>query len=92
MPLFYFDSDDGERFTKDRSGVDLIGLEQAVQEALGLLRDLADHELCIGQRTLAAIVRDTTGQPVYRATMTMTGVLIASREASGGDGLGRLVA
>lgn len=80
MPLFFFDTDDGERFTRDKSGVEVTSLAAAVQEAAGLLRDLADHEICVGQRTLAAVVRDCRGTPVYRATMIVTGALIAARD------------
>ena len=83
MPKFHFDTDDGEHFMKDRTGVELGSLEEAAQEAAGLLRDLAHHYQNIGRRTLAAVVRDHKGLPIYRATMTITGALINVQDASG---------
>ena len=80
MPLYFFDSDDGDRFTKDRVGVEVLNLSEAAHEAAGLLRDLAHHDRITGQRTVAVVVRDKESMPVYRVTMTITGAPITPHQ------------
>lgn len=73
MPRFYFDTDDGERAFRDRAGVELADLAAAKDEAMGLLQDLSQAGFgAEGRRSVRATVRDTTGAPVYAATLTLT--------------------
>ena len=48
MPRFYFDVRDGDRFTHDDEGVELVGIEEARDEATRTLGEvhLSVLELC----------------------------------------------
>lgn len=73
MPRFYFDTDDGERQFHDDEGIDLATADEVPKEAIGLLRDLAHHDMPVGCRMMVTKVRDITGALVYQATMTVVG-------------------
>ena len=73
MPRFFFDTDDGEHQFHDEKGIDLASRDDVPGESMGLLRDLAYHELPLGCHTMAVKVRDARDALIYRATMTIVG-------------------
>ncbi len=73
MTRFYFDSDDGERQFLDEDGIELPGLQDVADQALGLLHDLTPTTMPVGSRVMAASVRDITGALVYRAELRIVG-------------------
>jgi len=74
VPRYYFDVQDGNTCHIDDVGDVLDGLETALQEAMGLLSELAQQILPNGKdRALVSTVRDEDGKDVYKATLTLTG-------------------
>ena len=73
MPLFFFDTDDGELRYRDERGLDLPSALIASREADKLIADLAHFGLKAGgqPRTITATVRDASGIEVYRAAVTL---------------------
>ena len=71
--LFYFDMDDGERVVHDALGTELGSLEEAAAEALKVLPELARERVQDRGRAIQAVVRDERGQPVFRATLVVSG-------------------
>ena len=79
MPLFYFDSDDGDALVRDEEGMTLAHAAQARRYALIVLAVmLRDHVEEGGRRMLLVAVRDGEGKVVYRATLTLKGEWAAS--------------
>jgi hypothetical protein len=72
MPRFYFDTHDGDRAVPDGEGLVLGGLEEAKEEAVRALPDLARDGLPDGDyREFVVDVRDEAGQRVLRAQLTL---------------------
>jgi hypothetical protein len=72
MPRFFFDTHDGDHLTADEEGLDLDGIEQARDEAVRALPDLAHDTLPDGDwRSFAVTVRDESGKAVLTATLTL---------------------
>ncbi len=72
MPRFYFDTYDDDRAVPDGQGVVLSDLEEAKEEAIKALTDMARDGLPDGEyREFVVDVRDETGQRVLRARLTL---------------------
>lgn len=72
MPQFYFDIDDGERFTRDDGGLDCPDRRAARDYAIGVLPDLAREALPDGDRhEIVVTVRDESGRNVFRAVLSL---------------------
>jgi hypothetical protein len=76
MPLFYFDTRDGERFIRDDIGDDLPDLEAVKREAARFLGELARDVLPGSmKRVLKVEVRDEW-RPVMEACLIFEAVLL----------------
>lgn len=74
MPLFFFDTDDGDCFCDDDEGQDLPDAQTARRLALATLPSLADDRLPDGdRRTFTICVRDAQGAPVYAVELALRG-------------------
>ena len=72
MPRYFFDIDDGDRRTLDDEGFDLPGLQEARDEAIRVLPDIARDVLPDGDhRNFVVTVRAEGGLPVFRATLSL---------------------
>jgi hypothetical protein len=72
MPRFYFDTHDGDRTVPDGEGLVLGGLEEAKEEAIKVLPDMARDGLPDGDYCEFVVdVRDKAGQRVLRARLTL---------------------
>ena len=72
MPRFFFDTYDGETFIPDDRGVVLEDLEQAKDEAVLGLPDMARDTLPDGDRRDYVVeVRDEAGRKVWRASLSL---------------------
>ena len=72
MPLFYFDTDDGELAIRDEIGIDLTTREDVESTTRDLLFDLGHAEVLKGaDRIFNATVRDAEGAVVYRGSLTL---------------------
>ncbi|NBJ09332.1 DUF6894 family protein [Microvirga arsenatis] len=72
MPRYYFDIDDGKRFTQDLHGLELDGIEAAKAVAQNTLTEIAKDLPPDGdQRDFDATVRDRAGQPVLRIRLLL---------------------
>ena len=72
MPRYFFDVDDGERRTRDEAGINLPSLDDVEREARVLLQNLSVPEVINGRdRLFTAVVRDSEGSKVYRATIAL---------------------
>ena len=71
----YFFDIKGERVeTRDEEGVELDNEQQAQREARRLLAEIAEGETRFASSSmLMAKVRDQSGQPIYRAVLTIEG-------------------
>ena len=68
MPLYFFDTRDGETFVPDEIGVECQGIEEARDQAAIYLAEMAKDVLPGStRRELAVEVRD--GVPVLRASL-----------------------
>ena len=76
MPLYFFDTRDGDDFIRDDDGIELLHLEQVKVVAAKSLADLARDVLpgSIG-RKLVIEVRDERG-PVMIASLTFEAVVL----------------
>jgi hypothetical protein len=80
MPRFFFDIHDGEKFTPDREGLDLEGLEAAMEEAKRTLPDIVSEKMPDGnRRDFTVDVKDVAGRIVWRVTLS----LVVERSAQG---------
>lgn len=74
MPLFYFDTNDGDRFCNDDEGQDLPDAQAARRLALATLPGMADDRMPDGDaRTFSVHVRDTQGTPIYAVELVLRG-------------------
>ena len=74
MPLYYFDTDDGDTMHRDTGGQNLPDAEAARCAALDALPDMARDKMPDGDsRTFIATARDQQGNMVYVATLTLKG-------------------
>jgi hypothetical protein len=72
MPRFFFDIHDGEKFTPDRQGVELEGLEAAKREAKKAVRDIIWDAMPEGdRRDFTVDVKNVAGQIVWRVTLSL---------------------
>lgn len=72
MPLFYFDIDDGECFTRDEEGLECSNRKAVRDYAIGVLPGIAQEALPDGdQHELVVKVRDTSGRYVFKAVLTL---------------------
>ena len=78
MPRFFIDFRDGSTLHEDDEGSDLLGFEQARDEAVGWLSEVARDQLPDGEyREFVATVRDENGVALYRASLTFHGERLA---------------
>ena len=79
MARFFFDIHDDTGSHIDADGHEFGSLDQVRKEAQRLLPDIARHELPEDgdRRSYVVLVRDENGQPVYSATLTYAGVILA---------------
>lgn len=81
MPKFFVDFQDGITIHEDDEGSDLLGFEQARNEAVAMLPQVARDELPDGEhREFVATVRDENGVALYRATLTFNGERLSRPE------------
>jgi hypothetical protein len=67
---FFFDTHDGSRAFADESGVVLPDENEAVEQAVSLLRDLSHAEVPVGMaRVFSVRVRGGGGEALYEAVM-----------------------
>lgn len=72
MPVFFFDTFDGEIATSDTTGLTLKDVSVAKAEAVRALPDMAKERLPDGdQREFVVSVRDEAGQTLLRATLSL---------------------
>lgn len=72
MPLYYFDIDDTETYTRDDTGVDLDDDEAARRQAIGSMPQIAsdilpDH----GTRHMVCTVKDEDRRPILSVSMSI---------------------
>ena len=80
MPLYFFDTDDGDHSHRDDEGLDLPHVEAARVAALDALPDMARDKMPDGdRRTFVASVRNDRGAVVYVATLSLKGEWQATR-------------
>lgn len=72
MPIYHFEISDNGRISRDMEGYELLGPQQARDEAVGVLPDLARDELPDGdEHVFEATVRDATGRAIFRARLSL---------------------
>ena len=75
MPLYYFDSSDGESFFEDDEGLELPDLETARDQATAALADMARDVLPGSiRRELAIEVRDEHKEPLLKTSLVFEAV------------------
>ena len=73
MPRFYFDVLDGDAFTRDDDGFDLMGLDAAEGEAIRAIAGIGQESLPKRPTSeLCVRVRDSHGHPMLTVTLSMT--------------------
>ncbi len=73
MPLYFFDTHDGDTYLQDDEGQDLDGIEEVRLQAQSGLADMA-RDVVPGhgpERTMADRVRDGTGKTVLRGALVL---------------------
>ena len=72
MPLYFFDSGDGECFLRSDAGVELPGPQDARDEAVRLLPSIA-HDMGPGYdgQDIVSMVRDERNQVIFKATLSL---------------------
>ena len=84
MPLFFFDIDDDGTLDRDEFGVELKSLEEARDQAIALLPDIArDQATDSEHRTITAVVRCHLGHVRYRTSLTINGGWVEPPSADG---------
>ena len=74
MPKYFVDFQDGDVLHPDEEGSDLFGFEEAREEAIALLPQVARDKLPDGEhREFIATVRDESGVALYRASLIFHG-------------------
>ncbi len=72
MSRFFFDINDGKKFTPDREGMELEGLEASKDEAKKALPDIVRDEMPDGdRRDFTVDVKDVAGRIVWRVTLSL---------------------
>jgi hypothetical protein len=75
VPLYYFDSRDGESFIEDEDGLQFPDLETARDQATAALADLAKDVLPGSiRRELAIEVQDEYKEPLLRTSLMFEAV------------------
>ncbi len=78
MPRFFVDFRDGDNFYKDEQGIDVADFEQARNEAIALLPQVAKDQLPDGEHhEFVATIRDEGDVMIYRASLTFHGDRLA---------------
>ena len=73
MPRFYFDVLDGDAFTRDDDGFDLMSLNAAEGEAIRAIAEIGQESLPKRPTSeLCVRVRDSHGYPVLTVTLSLT--------------------
>lgn len=74
MPLYFIDTDDGDRLHRDGTGHDFPDAEAARWATLDALPDMAREKMPDGdRRIIIATARNEDGRVVYSATLTLKG-------------------
>jgi hypothetical protein len=72
MPRYYFDIDDGRRFTRDEEGLECPSRKAVRDFAMGALPDIARDELPEeDRRDFVVKVRDESGRYVFQAILSL---------------------
>ena len=72
MPRFFFDIINADKLTRDDFGADMSGIEEARDQAISLLPDIARDDLPDGDvHDFVCEVRSETGRIVYRARLML---------------------
>ncbi len=72
MARYYFDIDDGERFTRDEMGQEIETRASLRAKAIRALPDIAQDKLPNGDRHVFVVtVRDEHNTPVFRASLSL---------------------
>ncbi len=72
MPLYFFDSGDGECFLRSDAGVELSGHQEARDEAVRLLPSIAqDMGARYNGQDIVSMVRDERNQVIFKATLSL---------------------
>ena len=72
MPIYFFDSRDGDTWVRDESGIEVAGLSEARDQATAGLADMAkDSSPNAIHRDMAIEVRDEAGQVLIRASLRL---------------------
>ena len=78
MPLYFFDSGDGECFLRSDAGVELSGLQEARDEAVRLLPSIAqDMGASYHGQDIVSMVRDERNQVIFKATLSLRAECLA---------------
>lgn len=72
MPLYFFDSGDGDCFLRGDAGVELPGPQEACDEAVRLLPSIA-HDMGRGYdgQDIVSAVRNEADQVIFKATLSL---------------------
>ncbi len=74
MPLYFFETYDGDFTHNDTEGLELSSRKEARREALAAMLDMArDNIPDNDSRILRSTVRNIVGNIVYETTMTISG-------------------
>jgi hypothetical protein len=75
LPLYFFDTDNGEQFVEDDKGIELADREAARREGLAALPDIAQSVIPDSRdaRVIAVSIRNAIGTTIYTATLTLAG-------------------
>lgn len=85
MPLFFFDVCDNGTLERDEFGVELDSLDEARNQAIALLPEIAREETADGEhRTITATVRCHRGHVRYRTSLTIDGGWVATPDDDAG--------
>jgi hypothetical protein len=71
---YFFHIDDRVAQTEDRVGAEFRELKEVRREAHRILAEIAGHELNADGQKVSVDVQVASGEWVYRATLTITGV------------------
>ncbi len=72
MPKFFFDIDDGNQCLLDGEGTEFPGLQEACNEAVRILPDIARDVLPnVHRRAFVSLVRDMDSQLIFKATLSL---------------------
>jgi hypothetical protein len=72
MPRFYFDTSDDDRLIADDDGLILHDVEEAKQEAVRALPDMARDRLSPdGYREVVVVIRDEAGVQLWRVRLSL---------------------